>query len=76
MSVLSPDVIGVFRLEDGLNIHAHIGEVIENPHNRVAKLHGYALRLARAVYAVAAGCPTLSQTPEYLHPSAASAHVP
>lgn len=55
MTVRSPGVIGVFRLEHGLNIYAHICEIIENPHNRVAKLHGYPLRLARALFLAAAG---------------------
>ena len=46
MAILAPFVVLVLCRENGLNIHAQIGEVIKNTDNRVAELDGYTLRLA------------------------------
>lgn len=45
-------VVLMFCHEHGLNVHAHIGEVIEDADNRVAKLDGDSLRLASAGFLV------------------------
>ena len=49
VAVFAPLVVLVFRYERGLNIHAQIGEVIENADNRVAELNREPLGFARAI---------------------------
>lgn len=52
VAVFAPLVVLMLCHENGLNVHAHIGEVIENTDNRVAKLDGDSLRLASAGFLV------------------------
>ena len=45
VAILAPFVVLELCRENGLNIHAQIGEVIKNTDNRVAEFDGYTLRL-------------------------------
>lgn len=52
VAVFASLVVLMFCHEHGLNVHAHIGEVIEDADNRVAKLDGDSLRLTSAGFLV------------------------